>query len=107
MPVEHDFDLFWASYPRRDGKGAARRKFVIALTKTDFHIIMDAVEAQKIAGMFPDNRQFVPHPATWLHQERWDDEIVRKARPTFRNGALELLAREFGDPQPLTIEASN
>ena len=65
------------------------------LEKEDFHVIIDAIEAQRIAGMFGDDPKFIPHPATWLHQERWADEIVHKRRPTFRNGAAELLAREF------------
>lgn len=95
MPIEDDFSAFWESYPRRTGKGAARKAFAKALTRTDFHIIIDAIEAQRIAGMFDKDPQYIPHPATWLNGERWDDEIIRRVRPTFRNGGAELLAREF------------
>jgi hypothetical protein len=26
------------------------------------------------AARWPEDRQFIPHPATWLNQGRWDDE---------------------------------
>ena len=28
-----------------------------------------------------DDAQFIPHPATWLNQERWDDEPDQVAIP--------------------------
>lgn len=87
-----DFDLFWDAFPRKAGKGAARQKFDIATRTTAAQIIMQALAAQKAAGMFSPDLKFVPHPATWLHQQRYDDEVV-SSRPAFRNGALEALAR--------------
>ena len=105
MPVDEDFMAFWQSYPRKTGKRAAQRAWDAALKRASAGAIRDALDLQKEAGMFDREIQFIPHPRTWLCQDRWDDQIVRKARPAFRNGALELLAREFGGPPPLTIEA--
>ena len=34
---------------------------------------MDSLRRQKPAMMLKEP-QFRPHPATWLNQERWDDE---------------------------------
>jgi hypothetical protein len=67
---EADFDAFWAAYPRKVGKGAARKAWVKAMSKTDRATIMDAVAKQH----WPADAQFLPHAATWLNQERWTDE---------------------------------
>ena len=107
MSIDEDFLAFWRDYPRKTGKRAAQKAWDAALKRANAGAIRDALDLQKQAGMFDREPQFIPHPRTWLCQDRFDDEIVRKARPTFRNGALELLAREFGDPQPLTIEAND
>lgn len=90
MEVVSGFDLFWGEYPRKAGKGAARRKFEQAIRRTTALAIIQALAAQKAAGMFSLDPQFIPHPATWLHQERYDDEVVTM-RPTLRNGAMAAL----------------
>jgi len=57
-------------YPRKIGKGAARKAWIKALTKTDPATVLSAVKSQP----WPADVQFLPHPATWLTQERWTDE---------------------------------
>jgi len=73
-----EFDTFWAQYPRKVGKEAARKAFTKAMTKTTHAKIMTGVEDLRIrvAGKDP---QFTPHPATWLNEGRWDDEVVQAA----------------------------
>lgn len=61
------FDAFWASYPRKVAKGAARKAWVTALRKSDAATITAA------AGRVEDRGEFTPHPATWLNAERWAD----------------------------------
>ena len=74
--IEDPFDTFWREYPRKVGKGAARKSFEKAMKKTDLKTILDAVEAQRQSSQWTkDNGQFIPHPATWLNQERWADEV--------------------------------
>lgn len=75
---DDDFKRFWASYPRRIGKGAARIALARALKKAGLGRILSAVAAQANAGRFADPA-FVPYPATWLNQERWDDELAAEA----------------------------
>lgn len=101
-----DFDLFWGAYPRKAGKGQARRAFGTALRKTSFHTILTAIDAQRGAGMFQD-MTYIPYPATWLNGERWTDEIVPRERPAFRNGAMELLAREAEAGMLIDAEPGN
>lgn len=77
---ETPFDTFWREYPRKTGKGDARKKFAKALTKTSFENIMAALWKVKASAQWQkDDGQFVPYPATWLNQERWDDEVGQSA----------------------------
>lgn len=74
---EHDdlFDEFWALYPRKIGKGHARKAFVKALAKTDHETI--CLAASYFAAWCEDEgtaERFIPHPTTWLNAERWNDE---------------------------------
>jgi len=76
VSVVSDFDTFWSAYPRKVGKGAARKSFEKAIKKTDLKTILDAVEAQRQSLQWTrEDGQFIPHPATWLNQERWADEV--------------------------------
>lgn len=78
------FVAFWKAYPRKVGKGAARK--VWTRLKPDAALqerILKAVEAAKRSpDWLREAGQFIPHPSTWLNQERWDDEIVADQRKT-------------------------
>ena len=84
------FGAFWAAYPRRVGKGAARAAFDKACRKARPEAIIAAITAQVDAGCFKD-LMFCPYPATWLNGERWDDEIATAAPQT----AAAVLAERF------------
>ena len=84
-PPPKEFDAFWASYPRKIGKEAARKAFVKAITKTTAGKIMDGVEQLRIEVAGKD-QQFTPHAATWLNAGRWDDEIASPSVASVPNG---------------------
>ena len=70
------FEEFWKSYPRRVGKQAAWKVWR-TLKFDDQHIqrVIQAVETQKTWHAWTkDGGQFIPYPATWLNQRRWEDE---------------------------------
>lgn len=68
------FDAFWSAYPRKVGKTAARKAFT--KVQTDLGTLLSAVEAQKRSAQWrKDNGQYIPNPATWLNQGRWEDEV--------------------------------
>jgi hypothetical protein len=71
--INAQFDEFWAAYPRKKGKGQARKAFEKALEKTDLVTILAGV-ASYVANEDLSNPQFVAHPSTWLNGERWEDE---------------------------------
>lgn len=67
------FGEFWSLALRKIGKGAARKAYGRAIKRADEQAIMDAwISANK--GWLGKDIQFVPHPATWLNQDRWEDE---------------------------------
>lgn len=75
------FDVFWTAYPRRVGKGAARKAFAKAIKLTDLRTMLEAID--RYVAHKPDWQHYC-HPATWLNGERWDDEWTTPERPKTR-----------------------
>lgn len=69
-----DFNRFYALYPRKIGKEAARKSFAKSLKKAPAQKIIEAADQFALACRGKE-KKFIPHPATWLNQGRWDDEI--------------------------------
>lgn len=67
----------YLAYPRHVACGAAEKAIVRALKEEDFDVLLEAVEkfASSVAGVLgtPD-ACYIPHPATWFNQRRWEDE---------------------------------
>ena len=84
MTHEERFEIFWQAYPRKIGKGAARVKFVAAMkSKTPSEkneLTEDMINTIELFKGSPqwskDNGAYIPHPATWINQERWHDEYT-------------------------------
>jgi predicted phage replisome organizer len=73
------FDRFWTAYPKKVGKEAARK--AMAKVKAPIETILTAIEQQKRSEQWTkDNGQFIPNPATWLNQGRWEDELPQNQR---------------------------
>nr|DAH28269.1 MAG TPA: replisome organizer [Caudoviricetes sp.] len=76
------FESFWAAYPRKVGKQAAKKAF--SKVSVPVKTLIDAVNSQKNSEQWhKDNGQYIPNPATWLNQGRWDDVLEEAgAQPT-------------------------
>jgi len=76
-PCDERFEQFWTVYPRKVGKGAARKAFAkIKPSEELLKRMVVAVVAQSKTEMWTkDKGQYIPNPSTWLNQERWEDEI--------------------------------
>lgn len=68
-----DFEIFWLHSPRKVGKGSARKAYRKALTKTSPEILLAGITAHAVA-MSGKDETYIPYPATWLNQERWNDQ---------------------------------
>jgi hypothetical protein len=87
------FAEFWAAYPRRVGKDAARKAHVAAVKRgASVGAILQAVRDQQ----WPDEARFIPHPATWLNQGRWQDDPNAAAPPERKMGKTDWLHERPG-----------
>ena len=86
------FNLFWEVYPKKKSKKDAENEFIKALkgrgngyTEDSFTgMLITAVKAVRgTKDWTKDERQFTPLASTWLHGEKWLDEIP-KIQPTGR-----------------------
>lgn len=68
------FDEFWTRYPRKEGKGAARKAWAKAVKQIDAGELVNITRSYGVR-MAGAEKRFIPHPATWLNQERWSDEV--------------------------------
>ena len=70
-----DFDSFWAEYPRKaGGKKRAHAAWVKASGRPHITAIIAVVRAHVDSDQWQrEGGQFVPYPATWLNQQRWED----------------------------------
>jgi len=73
--VLEGFDTFWNEQTRKEGKGAAKSAYSKALKKTTPDVILEGWRRSKrVYAAEGRDRRLYPLPATWLNQERWDDD---------------------------------
>lgn len=76
------FDEFWRIYPRKEGKLPASKAFRRAARATSPRFLINQierwVELWRAAGK---RKQFIPQAATWLNNERWNDEPPEPENP--------------------------
>ena len=69
------FEEFWSKYPRKVAKRAAQKAWA-KLSTSEQKFAVEALEAHnryyRVKGT---SQNFIPHPATWLNQGRWEDEL--------------------------------
>jgi len=69
------FNEFWEIYPRKIGKKSALQAWDNINPDDELQeLILDAIKRNKQTKQWQSQR-FIPHPATWLNQERWNDEV--------------------------------
>jgi hypothetical protein len=85
-PLRAGFEQFWVAYPRKVGKDAAWREWQRIRPVPDDAFTASAVAAigqQRSSAQWQrDGGHYIPHPRTWLHQGRWQDEAERAAMPS-------------------------
>lgn len=96
------FEAWWAEYPKKVGKQAARKAW--SKVKPDaalYSRIIDATKAQRTSEQWrKENGRFIPNPATWINQGRWDDDL--KALNT---GGKAIGNRDFSGHVPEDYDA--
>jgi len=75
-PLDLAFDQFWTTYPRKEAKKRAQDAW--SKLKPDAglaKIMLDALELHKRSRKWQSESEFIPYPATWINERRWEDEI--------------------------------
>ena len=99
--ADESFESFWSVYPRKVRKQDALKAWRSAkLAKIADKIIADVKKRCETEWKGAE-MQYIPHPTTYLHQKRWEDEtapterIERQPRPTKDNPALNYAQRDY------------
>lgn len=78
------FERFWTSYPKKVARAVALRSWLKLNGKVDIEKILKAVEIQsQHPNWQKDEGKYIPHPATWLNQERWNDAVSTKKKTDY------------------------
>ena len=89
------FNQFWTAYPKHIAKQSAVKAF--EKLKPDEKLLeamLKAIEMQKESKQWEkDGGAFIPYPATWLNQRRWEDELPQVETD---NVFLQMLREEGG-----------
>ena len=89
------FNQFWTAYPKHIAKQSAVKAF--EKLKPDEKILeamLKAIARQKESKQWEkDGGAFIPYPATWLNQRRWEDELPQVETD---NVFLQMLREEGG-----------
>jgi hypothetical protein len=96
------FALFWAAVPNKVGKRGAEKAYKAAIGVLTVRSVIDPhgflLERMKLFAASPIGRgepQFIPHPATWLNNGRYeDDPATWQRRPNDPRGTLSA-AQEY------------
>lgn len=76
ITIDYNFENFWKAYPKKVSKVQAIKSWKKLKINDDIYKkIIKAIDDQKL---FYKDKQFVPNPATWLNNRRWEDEVVEK-----------------------------
>lgn len=85
LAIHNDlFDQFWANYPRKQKKQEAKKLFLNLKLEVQKQIVDDNT-ALRFKG---DEVKHVPHPTTYLNQERWLDPIEQPLGKVIQTGGL-------------------
>jgi hypothetical protein len=78
--IEEFETTFWPNVPTKVGKGKARRAYVKARKIVSNSVLITGLEKyQSYENRRKEQADYLPlHPATWLNEERWADEVQVK-----------------------------
>ena len=80
-PAEPDgFAEWWASYPRKENCRKAARCYAEAVESVTPEVLLSALRRQ-LPALQERDPQFVPLPANWLRDARWEDDVPASRSP--------------------------
>ena len=91
--VPEGFQHWYDAYPLKRSKGAAVKAWKkIKPSKMLAAQMTDAIRTQTAHHNFQNGQgeDYIPHPATWLNQGRWEDEITGPPKRKMRSAIEEM-----------------
>lgn len=85
--LEASFELFWLGYPRKERKGRARKSYISALQNGAKHEEIIAGLERFSAAKPWGSPEYIPHPSSWLNDERWRDDYQAAGPGAFAEGS--------------------
>ena len=77
-----DFEKFYAKYPNKVKKERALKAWL--KHNPDINVVLKALEYQTSNDRRFREKEFTPHPASWLNDKEWENEPVkRKGNSTY------------------------
>jgi hypothetical protein len=71
-----DFESFWSAYPKKVGKADALKAWKKNKAAQHIDKALKTIERMKATDQWQrEGGRYIPNPATWINQGRWDDEI--------------------------------
>lgn len=88
-------EQIYAAYPRKEARQDAIRAIEKVLLKYPSDRLLSATKAYAaaVSGWIPEDKKFIPHPATWFNGGRYEDDPLTWAR-----SAPQPAAPEFRPP---------
>ncbi len=76
--IEPDFVRFYTAYPKKKGKDQAEKAYnKLNGEAPSIDSLLEILDKHKKSlDWTRDDGKFIPHPATWLNQKRWEDEVT-------------------------------
>lgn len=76
------FLLFWSAYPKKVAKKRAQSIYMNKELYNNHAVIMEDLRKRKQSEWSSIEKQFIPHPSSYLNGERWNDEEIIENKPT-------------------------
>lgn len=105
------FEQFWKAYPRKAVKKTARQSWARAIKREKPEVIAAAAERMANDPNLPTDETKIPHPATWLNQDRWNEPPYPAATSGRKRNADDKamdfinIGRQLDAELPMEIEA--
>ncbi len=76
------FENFWDIYPAKVAKKKTFTSWMnIEMTKSLYDKIIESLKAHIVSERW--GKGIIPHPTTWLNQERWDEKLAEKEKKPY------------------------
>ena len=97
--LDVEFESFWEGCQKKVAKRAAKKAWMKMRKENRTDLSADELLAKYNALVESDmaergTKEFVPHPSTWINQDRWDDEVIEAPKKYPFNQRVVFMAKD-------------